>query len=135
MEVVELPLDLCFITVPIALPNIDYPAVVKDITDNGLHFPVQIVHCTANELRLQKQRYKTHMVEIPKGYADSDEIYAVWGGSNRVDIARKAGYNSIDCVVYAMDLKDKFGVARKAQEIQRRPFANLYKTKARRKRK
>lgn len=126
MKVVEMPLSALFITVPVALPAINYNGVIADIKKNGMKFPIQVVECTAAELRKQKEYYKQHMVGIPSGLHDSDKMYAVWGGSNRVDIARKMNYNIIDCVVYPMDLKDKFQVARSAQSIQRKGFEYLY---------
>jgi hypothetical protein len=127
MQVVEMPLDALFVTVQVALPVIDYAGVMNDIKKNGMKMPIQVVHCTAQELRVQKQHYKNQMLDIPKDYHDSDIMYAVWGGSNRVDIARKLEYNIVDCVIYPMDLENKFKVARDAQSIQRKGFEHLYR--------
>lgn len=129
MPVVELPLDIMFLPVPIGVVYAGKKPILNDviisIQNEGMANPVQIVKTTAKDLRNQKAWYKHNMVDIPEALADTDIMYAVWGGCNRVEAGRRLGYTMIDCVVYDND----FTLARNNQAKMRVGFERFYQNR------
>jgi len=82
-----------------------------------------VVHSTRGELIKQKERYKDKMCELPFWLTDDKfiKLYTVWGGSNRLSIARELGYDTIDCVVI-----EDFNKARNMQALHRKPYQGKY---------
>jgi hypothetical protein len=125
-EVVQLPIKDLFQSVPAAAKvrgKEFYKPLKEDIAKNGLRFPIMVVHSTRGELIKQKERYKDKMCELPFWLTDDKfiKLYTVWGGSNRLSIARELGYDTIDCVVI-----EDFNKARNMQALHRKPYQGKY---------
>ena len=128
-EVITLPIDELWASVPKADKHKGkafYQPVLEDIKENGLHFPLLIVEATHKQLIAEKVRYKHKMVELPFNAKNTDldkKIYVVWGGSNRVRIAKELGYEYVDCVLYS---DGSFDEARSHQKLHREPYKGKY---------
>lgn len=125
--VVSMPVAQLWASVPVA-PLFNgkpfYEPVKHDIQTNGLNFPILVVKATFAELTKMKVKHKRHLLELPTGYNPTDIIYVVWGGSNRLAIARELNYTHVDCVIYEHD----FAAAWRDQSLQRDPYKELYKS-------
>lgn len=122
--VVSFPIDALWASVPIAITfqrRPFYDPVKLDIMQNGMHFPIIVVSTHFSELQKQKNIHKKNMNELPEGYMPEDNILVVWGGSNRIAIAKELNFTHIDCVVY-----ENFQHAWRDQELQRSPYRHLY---------
>ena len=79
-----------------------YGPILEDIKENGLHFPLLVVHATKQQIIEQKNRYGSKLCDLPfkqdEGWL-TDKMYVVWGGSNRVRIAEELGYEYIPAIV------------------------------------
>jgi hypothetical protein len=64
------------------------------------------------------------MAPLPSGYKSQDQIYVVWGGSNRLVVAKELGYDKVDCVIIPDgDFKCAWGL----QPLHRKDYTELYK--------
>jgi len=122
----EIPIADLWASVPIAEVHrgvVFFDAVKDDIAKNGLHFPILVVDATRRELEEQKKRFKDRMKPLPFWTGDKPEerIKVVWGGSNRLEVARALGFTSIDCVIMP-----SFDAARKKQASHRKPYSNKF---------
>lgn len=122
--VVSLPVNSLWASVPVAITfqhRPFYEPVKQDIIANGLHFPILVVEAPFSELQIQKRKHSRHMNELPTGYQPHDVIRVVWGGSNRLAIAKELQYEFVDCVLYR-----SFQDAWADQALQRNPYKQLY---------
>ncbi len=127
-DVLSLPINELWASVPKADQHKGrdfYKPVMEDIKENGLHFPLLIVDATREQVIKQKKKHKDKLVDLPFEL-DSDlskQQYVVWGGSNRVRIAKELGYTHIDCVVYA---NGDFATPHHKQKLHRKPYQAKY---------
>ena len=98
-----------------------FEPVKKDIEENGLNFPLLVVHSTYAQLVEQKERYKKAMLALPEEI--DEKIYVVWGGSNRWHVANELGYEYVDCVLFK---NGEFDQARKMQNLHRKPYQGIF---------
>lgn len=96
--------------------------LLEDLPKNGLVNPILVVDATFAELFNQKKRYGMAMLEPPTGFRPHDKIYVVWGGTQRVNAAKKLGYTHVDCVIYNND----FAAAFKDQALHRKDYNHWY---------
>ena len=126
LPVVQLACSDIWQSVPIAKVHkgrIFYDRILEDIQKNGLKFPLLVVHSTKREVQQQKKIYTNQLNDLPFWHTDNlDEMmYTVWGGSNRLAIAKQLGYHTVDCVI----LTD-FKKARSMQKLHRAPYQGKY---------
>jgi len=125
-QIVQLPVDKLWASVPVAINYRGVPFyhnVKQDISANGLKFPLLVVECTFSQLKAQKEKYKKRILDLPTGYKDTDTVYVIWGGSNRLSIAKELQYTHVDCVLYP---NGDFARAFADQALQRNPYNHLY---------
>lgn len=126
MPIIELAINQLWASVPIA-PEFKgkefYEPIKEDITQNGLHFPLLVVRAKFWQLIDVWARNKDEMNPLPVGYNNNDPILVVWGGSNRLAIARELGYDNIDCVVFE---NGDFQKAWASQTLHRNPYDHFY---------
>ena len=127
-EVRELPIEDIWQSVPIA-ENIAgkpfYSRVKSDIKMNGMHFPIMCVHTNYRTLEEAKERWSKEINELPFWHNTLGKhkkmIWSVWGGSNRLAIAKDVGYTHIDAAVLPSIAK-----AISMQKWMRKPFEDTY---------
>ena len=100
----QLRVDEIWASVPRAKVHLGkpfYEPVKKSIKKNGMDWPIMVVTCTRQELKGQKAKWGHKINELPFWMADdlSEKMFVVWGGSNRLWIARDLGYTHIDCAM------------------------------------
>lgn len=129
MEVVSLQVSALWASVPIA-PKVKgrdfYGPIMKDIQENGLHFPLIVVDATRAQVLQQKKKYKNKLCDLPFDPKEGDltkRQYVVWGGSNRWNIANELGYEYVDCVIVP---NGEFDKARSMQKLHRKPYQGKY---------
>tara|TARA_Y100000004_G_scaffold32561_1_gene34254 strand:- start:2746 stop:3228 length:483 start_codon:yes stop_codon:yes gene_type:complete len=100
-----------------------YTPVREDIEKNGMHWPIMVVNCTRQELLGQKSKWGDKINDPPFWIGEdlAERMYVVWGGSNRLWIARDLGYTHIDAAVIPT-----FNVAHKLQKTMREDFPHYY---------
>lgn len=123
-KVISLPVNDLWASVPVAKTlrgKPFYSKVKTDIELNGLKFPLLVVKSSRAEVLKQKRRFGDSMNPLPFWQRDdlNVEMYTVWGGSNRLEIARELGYSTVDCVIV-----ESFGRAHSMQKLHRAPFKN-----------
>jgi|TARA_E500000318_G_C3446231_1_gene167014 hypothetical protein len=104
-----------------------YGPILNDIKENGLHFPLLVVHANKQQIIEQKNKYGSKLCNLPFNKDDgwlTDKMYVVWGGSNRVRIAEELGYEYIDCCIVAPN--GEFEKARGMQKMHREPYQGKY---------
>ena len=127
-----LPINKLWASVPIAKVHNGvqfYDKLYEDIKKNGLINPLLTVTATYRELMIQKAIWKDRILPLPfktrgENWQDLNKsIYVIWGGSNRVVVAKQLGYTHIEC---AMMLGFKH--ARSHQQVHRERWNGiLYK--------
>ena len=95
--------------------------VMKDIKENGLHFPLLVVNSTHEQLLVQKKKYRNKMLDVPKD--TGEKLYVVWGGSNRWHVANDLGFEYVDCVIFH---NGEFDDARNMQKLHRNPYQKKF---------
>lgn len=126
MPVVQLEIQKLFQSVPIAndfqgVPF--YDSIKADIEENGLNFPLLVVDAKFWQLLDQWNIHKLHMMPLPTNFDNKDQILVVWGGSNRLAIAKELGYTRVDCVVFT---DGDFQGAWTKQGEHRKDYMHLY---------
>ena len=128
--IIVLPVDEIWQSVPSVetLRGMPFKDTLKqDILENGMRFPIMVVHTSYADLREAKRRYRKKILELPNdqfwGVENSIEkkIWSVWGGSQRLTFAREEGYTHIHCTVIP-NIQESIGL----QKEMRRPFPELY---------
>ena len=100
-----------------------YKPLKELIQKEGLHNPLITVECTRLELKGQKAKWGKKLNDLPF-WLDEDlneKLLVIWGGSNRLYVARELGYTHIDCVMIPT-----FDAARKLQKTHRSTHPQLY---------
>ena len=100
-----------------------YEPIKHSIIKNGMHWPIMVVKSTRQEVRDQKAKWGNKLCDPPFWMADDMSVIqpTVWGGSNRLYIARELGYSHIDCAIMP-----SFDVAHRLQKTMREDFAQHY---------
>ena len=106
-----------------------YDKLKADMSKNGLINPLFVVTSSYRELIIQKHIWKDRVCPLPfkergeRWQSINKAQYVIWGGSNRVQVAKELGYTHIEC---AMMLG--FKNARSHQKVHRDPWNGiLYK--------
>jgi hypothetical protein len=99
--------------------------LIEDIRRDGMHFPIMVVHTTHEELLKAKEKWGEKLSPLPFWHNDknpqSKKIWSVWGGSQRLDVAKILGFTHIDCTIIP-----SIGRAISLQKHMRKPFAKRY---------
>ena len=102
-----------------------YKYLLEDIERDGLHFPILVSDPSRTELRRKKKQYKKRMSDLPEWNDGLDEDmqrqWTVWGGSQRIRVAKDLGYTHIDCAIIP-----SLDEARTLQGKMRAPFTQRY---------
>ena len=127
-EVIELPVKDIWQSVRVAKSLNGKPFylnVKEDIIRDGLHFPIMCVHTTYKELEKAKERWGKKINDLPFWHnalgKHKKMIWSVWGGSNRLSIAKELGYTHIDAAVIP-NIKQAISL----QKHMREPFRRRY---------
>lgn len=128
-EIREVALNELWASVPIAITlrgKPFYESVKADIARDGLHFPVMGVYTKLETLEHAKVKWGDKISPLPFWHnalgKNKKWMWSVWGGSNRVEIARDLGYTHIDVAVIP-----SIGQAISLQKHMRKPFDKYYK--------
>lgn len=127
IKVEELPIRKLFQSVPVAKMFVGMPfyeRIKEDILTNGMNFPILVVESQFWQLMDQHLIHRKFMCPLPTNFKNKDIIWTVWGGSNRLAVARELGYTHIDCVRY---LNGDFKKAHADQALHRKPYMHLYR--------
>ncbi len=124
--VVAHPVKDLWASVPKAIihANVEFYKPLKEsIQNEGLRNPIIVVKCTRQELQGQKAKWGDKLCDLPFWMADdlNETQLVVWGGSNRLYVARELGYTHIDCVMIPT-----FEDAMKLQKTHRSTHPTLY---------
>jgi len=127
-EVRELPVDDIWQSVPIA-EKVNgqefYSRVKEDIQREGMHFPIMCVHSTYKKLEEAKDRWGNKINELPFWHnalgKHKKMVWSVWGGSNRLAIAKDLGYTHIDAAIIPT-IKQAISL----QKHMRKPYDSRY---------
>lgn len=99
--------------------------LIEDIKRDGLHFPIMVVNSTYAQLMEAKTKWGDKICELPFWHnevrAEVKYQWSVWGGSQRLDAAKKLGYTHIDCAIIP-----SIAQAVKLQKEMRKPFLERY---------
>ena len=103
-----------------------YKPILEDIRKNGMMNPILVVRATKDELKGQKAKWGKNLCELPFWFGDEKEgmIDVVWGGSNRLYIARELGYTHIEAAMIPT-----FAEARLLQKCHRHTHPQYYPEK------
>ena len=113
-------------SVPVAIKHQGiefYEPIKASILKNGMHYPIMVVKATRREILDQKAIWGDKILDPPFWMAEDMNVIqpVVWGGSNRLYIARELGYTHIDCAIMP-----SFNEAHRLQKTMREPFAQHY---------
>jgi|TARA_R110000772_G_scaffold228788_2_gene339441 hypothetical protein len=127
-DVIELGVNDIWASVPIAKEICGkpfYDKVKADIVRDGMRFPIMVVQTTYNKLEAAKEKWAKRINDLPFWHNELGKnkklIWSVWGGSNRLVIARDLGYTHIHCAVLPT-----IGKAISLQKHMRKPFDDQY---------
>ena len=130
-DIIQLPVDDIWQSVPSvdvlpAVPNKPFKkTLIEDIATNGMNFPILVVKTSYKDLMELKQKYGASICELPFWHNNlnpqSKYQWSVWGGSQRLDVAKKLNYTHIDCAILPSVAK-----AISHQREMRRPYNNKY---------
>jgi hypothetical protein len=99
--------------------------LINDIRKDGMHFPIMVVKTSHKELLEAKEKWGDKLNTLPFWHNDrnpqSKYQWSVWGGSQRVDVAKYLGFSHIDSAVIPSIAK-----AISLQKLMRKPFAKRY---------
>ena len=110
------------------LPTINKPFkenLINDIQKDGMYFPIMVVRSSHKELLEAKEKWRNKINTLPFWHNDrnpqSKYQYGVWGGSQRLDVAKILGYTHIDSAILPSIAK-----AINLQKEMRKPFEKRY---------
>ena len=129
--IIELPIDDIWQSVPSVdeLPTLRGKPfkknLINDIARNGMHFPIMVVKSSHKDLLEAKLKFANKINVLPFWHNDrnpqSKYQWGVWGGSQRLDVAKQLGYTHIDSAVLPSIAK-----AIGLQATMRKPFEKKY---------
>lgn len=129
----ELPIDDIWQSVPVVdmIETINKPFktnLINDIKRDGLYFPIMVCYTTRSVLIEAKEYFENKgatVAGLPFWHNDINphvkKLWSCWGGSQRLDAAKKLGYTHIDCAVLPSIAK-----ACSHQKEMRKPFNERY---------
>ncbi|MBN2703882.1 MAG: tetratricopeptide repeat protein [Pontiellaceae bacterium] len=126
-RVISLPIKDLWASVPKAETHKGkpfYSRLAEDIAQNGLHYPLLVVHATRRELIERMKTCEDTFCELPFDESKGNlnvRLYVIWGGSNRVRVAEELGFTHVDCVVV-----ESFNRAVELQRTHRKPYTEKY---------
>jgi len=101
--------------------------LINDIKRDGMYFPIMVVRSSHKTLLEAKQKWGDKLNTLPFWHNDrnpqSKYMWSVWGGSQRLDVAKILGYTHIDCTIIPT-----IGRAISLQKHMRKPFEKRYYT-------
>tara|TARA_Y100000004_G_scaffold80397_1_gene90358 strand:+ start:575 stop:1135 length:561 start_codon:yes stop_codon:yes gene_type:complete len=97
------------------------PEVKKSIQENGMLFPIMACYAEYKELQRQKDIWQGKICQLPFWSVEEGRQWTVWGGSNRVIIARELGYTHIDTAIMPT-----LECAHQLQKVMRQPFEDRW---------
>lgn len=124
-----LPIKDLWASVPIAKVHNGvqfYDKLKADMSKNGLINPLLVVTSTRRELIIQKHIWKDRIKDLPfsergQNWQELNKcVYTIWGGSNRVEVAKELGYTHIECAMMI-----GFKNARAHQQVHRGPWNGI----------
>ena len=127
---ITLPVDDIWQSVPSVeeLRGMPFKASLKkDILENGMKYPILVVHVSYKDLLEAKRRYRKKICELPSDKfwgsenPNDSKIWSVWGGSQRLTFAKEEGYSHIHCAVIPT-IQESISL----QKHMRRGFPELY---------
>tara|TARA_R110002167_G_scaffold9918_2_gene45722 strand:- start:42 stop:488 length:447 start_codon:yes stop_codon:yes gene_type:complete len=130
--IIELPIAEIWQSVPSVslIPGVQKPFkqnLIRDIKQCGMHFPVMVVNSSHEDLLEVKKKWGDKLGVLPFWHNDlnpqSKYQWGVWGGSQRLDVAKYLGYTHIDCAEMPSISK-----AISHQKDMRKPFMKRYYT-------
>jgi hypothetical protein len=128
--IIELEIEKIWQSVPSVetLPGVSKPFkqnLINDIRRDGMHFPIMAVKSSHKDLLEVKAKYEEKLNALPFWHNDhnpqSKYQWGVWGGSQRLDVAKHLGYTHIDSAVIPSIPK-----AISLQKFMRKPFQTRY---------
>lgn len=130
-KIIELPVNDIWQSVPSVdeLPTLKgrpfKKNLINDIARNGMHFPIMVVKTSHKDLLEAKNRWESKLNTLPFWHNDrnpqSKYQWSVWGGSQRLDVAKILRYTHIDCAVLP-SIKRAINL----QSAMRKPFEKKY---------
>lgn len=127
-EVIELPIKDIWRSVPIVSHVNGIPfrqRLAHDLQTQGMHFPIMVVHTTHLELERAKEKWGKKLSDLPFWHNELNKQkkyqWSVWGGSQRLDVAKHLGYTHIHAAVLPNIAK-----AISLQKVMRAPFTKRY---------
>lgn len=97
-----------------------YKPLKEDIEKSGLKFPIIVVLCTTEQLISAIEKFGSALNKISVS-TERETHYFIWGGSNRIQVARELGYDIVDCILIP---DANFDEAYRLQKIQRESYMN-----------
>lgn len=123
-----LPIDEIWRSVPVVTHFGDKPfrqRLISDIHRDGMHFPIMCVYTSHAALIKAKEKWAHKLEELPFWHNELNTHkkfqWSVWGGSQRLDIARHLGFTHI----HAAELPS-IAKAISLQKMMRKPFLKRY---------
>ena len=99
--------------------------LINDIRRDGMYFPIMCVHTSHAALTKAKEKWGPKIEELPFWHNELNPHkkfqWSVWGGSQRLEVARYLGFTHID----AAELPN-IGKAISLQKVMRQPFLKRY---------
>jgi hypothetical protein len=109
-------------------PNF-FKTLMEMIEKDGMKNPLVTVDSTVGEAWGKKKKHGKQVNDPPgsQNAAESNpphdqQLYVIWGGSNRYAVLERLGYTHVDCVVVP-----NYDVAFKLQGQQRNSFGQLHR--------
>ena len=129
-EIIELAIDDIWQSVPSVdvIPKVNKPFkknLIDDIQRDGMHFPILVVKTSHKDLLEAKEKYGDKLNVLPFWHNDKNPEtkyqWSVWGGSQRLDVAKILKYTHIDCAVIP-SIAESISI----QSKMRQPFLKRY---------
>lgn len=130
-DIIELNVNDIWQSVPavdvlVGINNLPFKMnLINDIKRDGMYFPIMVVKTSHKTLLQAKEKFGNKINTLPFWHNDrnpqSKYQWSVWGGSQRLDVAKKLGYTHIDCAILPSIAR-----AISLQQHMRKPFENRY---------
>ena len=124
----EIPVDEIWRSVPKVETLMNKPfrqKLIHDIRRDGMYFPIMCVYTSHDDLINAKIKWGDKLEELPFWTNELNPHkkfkWSVWGGSQRLEVARDLNYTHIDCAELPSIAK-----AITLQKVMRQPFEKRY---------